>query len=84
MLPVLGAIAFVWGLTYAGVRWSENPARKENTEKKKLASLKAKSARELTLDEAEDGLVLARRYRDRDFAKFVQVRNLLKPKRVKI
>ena len=81
---VLGAIALVWGLTYAGVKWSENPARKTDAEKKTLMKLKAKPAATMTLDEAEDGLVLARRYGDRDFAKFVQVRNRLKPKRVKI
>lgn len=85
MHVILGAVALVWGLTYAGVRWSERPAQTEKSGREKLAKLRKIEGGRLTLDQAEDGLVLARLYRDsKSVSWFAQHVRKLKPLRVKI
>jgi hypothetical protein len=63
MLPLLIGLAAVGGLVKIAIDKVTGPSKKPYVEQQKLESLKAK--RTLTLNEAEDGLVLARRYRDK-------------------
>jgi hypothetical protein len=62
VLPLLLGIAAVGGLVGLAIKKVAGPAKKPLVEREKLERLKGKHR--LTLDEAEDGLVLARRYSD--------------------
>jgi hypothetical protein len=62
VLPVGLAVGGVLLLLWRGMNRALAPVAKETSERNKLATLKA--AKRLTLDQAEDGLVLARRYGD--------------------
>ncbi len=83
MVPLLIGLAAVGGLVGMAIKRALGPAKKPLAEREKLEALKMK--RLLSLDQAEDGLVLARRYGDRKaevrFA--IEVRKLRK-KRVPI
>lgn len=63
MFPLLLGLAAVTGLVSLAIDKVTGPSKKPTVERDKLERLKRKHA--LTLNEAEDGLVLARRYRDR-------------------
>lgn len=63
MFPLLLAVSAVAGLVGYAIRRSTGPAQKPMDERMKLERLKL--VERLTLDEAEDGLVLARRYGDK-------------------
>lgn len=63
MFPLLVGLAAVGGLVSMAIRRAIGPAKKPMLEREKLEVLKMKPR--VTLDEAEDGLVLARRYGDR-------------------
>ena len=81
-----GAILAV-GAVLVFIRWGMkralDPARSEDDERRKLRELRAK--KRLTLDQAEDGLVLARRYSDAAaVAWFKTAVEELKKRRVKI
>lgn len=83
MLGLVVSIGAVGLLVWRGMRRSLGPAESETGERKKLASLKAKGR--WKLDEAEDGLVLARRYNDAAAAKtFAVAVAALRKRRVKI
>jgi hypothetical protein len=61
LLALGGAGAFIlWG-----VKRSLDPTRVPEREKRMLASLKKKPLAALTIDDAENGAVLARRYGDK-------------------
>lgn len=62
MLPVILATGGIVFLLWRGVKRSLDPTVNETAERNKLAGLK--KAKRLTYDQAEDGLVLARRYGD--------------------
>ena len=81
LLALGGVSAFIgWGIAR-----SMDPARKASVERERLAKLKKKPLGALTLEDAEDGLVLSRRYGDKfaggEFAKHVVT---LKKKRIPI
>lgn len=59
LLPVL----FVGWMVRKGIQNTENPPKKDK-ERERLRRLKAQPVARLTLDELEDGVVLARRYGD--------------------
>lgn len=84
MFPVILALGLVSGLVGFAIRETVNPSRKRDSEEGKLEKLKSKFPM-VTLDEAEDGAVLARRYGDKkseaDFSKAVSA---LRKKRVPI
>lgn len=83
MLGLLVSIGAVGLLVWRGMKRSLAPAESDAGERKKLAQLKAKSR--LALDEAEDGLVLARRYNDAAAVKtFARAVSDLRKRRVKI
>jgi hypothetical protein len=63
MFPLILAIGAVAGLVGYGIRRSTGPSTKPMDERMKLERLKMRQI--LTLDEAEDGLALARRYGDK-------------------
>jgi hypothetical protein len=63
MFPLLLAITAISGLVGYAIRRSTGPSTKPMDERMKLERLKLR--RVLTLDEAEDGLALARRYGDK-------------------
>lgn len=64
LLPVVLAVGGVVALTALGMKRSLDPSVKAGAERAKLAKLKARPASGLSIDEAEDGLVLSRRYGD--------------------
>lgn len=59
LLPVL----FVGWMVRKGIQNAEHPPKKDK-ERERLRRLKAQPIGRLTLDELEDGVVLARRYGD--------------------
>lgn len=63
MIPLVFAIGLVSGLVGYAIRRTTGPSTKPMDERMKLGRLKLRKV--LTLDEAEDGLVLARRYGDK-------------------
>lgn len=63
MLPVLLAVGLVAGVVALAIKKTMEPSKTPAAEKAKLVELKLKT--KLTLDEAEDGRVLARRYGER-------------------
>jgi hypothetical protein len=63
MFGLFLAISGVCGLVGYAIRRSTGPSQKPLDERIKLERLKLRQV--LTLDEAEDGLVLARRYGDK-------------------
>lgn len=76
MWALLAALATVTGLVHLA---ATRPARLAARERGRLEVLKRKLDRELVLDEAEDGTVLARRYGDRESeARFKKVAEALK------
>lgn len=80
---VVLALGALFALVYTGMKRSLDPAKNEASERSKLRGLKAK--KRLTLDDAEDGLVLARRYQDAAAVKwFGTAVAELKKRRVKI
>lgn len=60
MLPLFISIAAVASLVGYAIKRGGRSAYKEEDERKKLAHLEMRTV--LTLDEAEDGLVLSRKY----------------------
>ncbi len=62
MLPILMALGAVSGLVAFAMKRTLDTGRDERRERSRLAALVAKPIGTLTLDEAEDGKVLARRY----------------------
>ena len=68
MLPVGLAVGAVFLLLWRGMTRTLEPVFHERPERAKLAKLKAQ--KRLTLDEAEDGFVLARRYSDQAASKW--------------
>jgi hypothetical protein len=83
LLGLVVSIGAVGLLVWRGMKRSLAPAESDVGERKRLASLKAK--RRWKLDEAEDGLVLARRYNDAAAAKKFSVAVAeLRKRRVKI
>lgn len=62
MLPVLLAVGALAGLLWRGVKRTLDPTIKEDAERKRLKDLRGQGV--LNIDQAEDGLVLARRYGD--------------------
>jgi hypothetical protein len=62
VFPLLLGFAIVGGLVSFAIKKATGPSIRIKDEKEKLARLKTKAV--LTLDEAEDGAVLARRYGD--------------------
>jgi hypothetical protein len=63
MFPILFGLGAIAGLVGYAIRRATGPSTKPLDERYKLERLKMRKV--LTLDEAEDGLVLARRYGDR-------------------
>lgn len=88
MFPLLAALGAVVGLVAYAVNKATAPAEKPRAERDRLEALKRKGTPQtgfLSLDEAEDGLVLARRFGDGKAAlKFSAVIARLRPRRVKI
>lgn len=83
MLGLVVSIGAVGLLVWRGMKRSLAPAQDESGDRKKLAALKAKGR--WKLDEAEDGLVLARRYNDAAAAKvFAVAVATLRKRRVRI
>lgn len=62
MLPILAGLGFIAGLLAYSARKGGVAARRVADERRKLAELRVRPR--LTLDEAEDGLVLARKFGD--------------------
>lgn len=62
MFPIVFGIGAIAGLVGYAIRRATGPSTKPLDERYKLERLKMRKV--LTLDEAEDGLVLARRYND--------------------
>ena len=63
MFPLLVGLAAVGALVGSAIRRVTGPSKREEAERTKFEKLLMKP--HPTLDEAEDGLVLARRYGDR-------------------
>jgi hypothetical protein len=83
MFPLLLAVGAVVGLVGYAIRKSTGPSTKPGDERVRLERLKLRKI--LTLDEAEDGLVLARRFGDAGSeAKFRIEISRLKKKRIPI
>lgn len=83
MLPVGLAIGAVALLLWRGVKRALDPTVKENAERAKLVELKRLAA--LNIDQAEDGLVLARRYGDKaGVERFAAAVVALRKRRVRI
>lgn len=83
MFPLLLAIGAVSGLVGYAIRRSTGPSTKPMDERMKLERLKLRKV--LTLDDAEDGLVLARRYGDKSSEVRFRIEVLkLKKKRIRI
>lgn len=84
MFAVLLALGLVGGLVGYAAREAVAPSAKPVAELKKLVWLKSKLPR-VTLDEAEDGAVLARRFGDKKAAlMFHRIAVVLRKKRVPI
>ncbi len=66
MLAVLGALGLVGGIVWLGATRTVEKSIKSNLEKQKLVKLTKK--KKLSLDEAEDGVVLARRFKNSKLA----------------
>ncbi len=62
MVAVLLAFGLVTGIVGLAWRESDDPAIRRFIEKKRLGHLAAKPDNRITRDQAEDGLVLARRH----------------------
>jgi len=85
LLPVVLAVGGVIALTALGMKRSLDPAVKAGAERARLAKLKSRPASSLSLDEAEDGLVLARRYKDAAAEiYFAKLKEALRTRRVPI
>jgi hypothetical protein len=83
MIGLVVSIGAVGLLVWSGMKRALAPAKSEASDRNKLARLKAQGR--WTMDEAEDGLVLARRYGDATAAKkFAAVVSELRKRRVKI
>lgn len=83
MWALLASVGAVGLLVWRGMKRSLAPVKDESSEREKLMELKAKGR--WTLDEAEDGLVLARRYGDgAAAAKFSKIVVELRKRRAKI
>lgn len=82
MFPLLLGLAAVGGLVTFAVRKATGPSVREQDERQKLAKLEVK--RVLTLDEAEDGAVLARRYGSKSQARFAREVEKLRKNRLSI
>ncbi len=83
MLPLLLSIGFVGGLVALAIKDTADPAIKPAWEINRLKQLKAQGR--WTLDQAEDTLTLAKRYKDSEAEKkFTRIVALLRAKRVKI
>ncbi len=67
MFPILLAVGIVSGLVVIATK--VNPKIRPTVEQEKLTLLKARRDDELTLDNAEDGRVLARKFGDEAAAK---------------
>jgi hypothetical protein len=88
VFPLLVGLGAVAALVATAISRANGPAKKPLADREKLEKLKMKGTPQtgfLTLDEAEDGLVLARRFGDvAAQGKFAAVVARLKPKRMKI
>lgn len=83
MLPLVLGIGAIIGLVSFAVTRGARPERVDKAERTRLEHLKLR--RILSLDDAEDGLVLARRYGDGEAGKkFAAELSVLKSKRPKI
>jgi hypothetical protein len=83
MLPVGLAVGAVVLLLWRGVKRSLDPTIKEDAERAKLKKLRSQAV--LNIDQAEDGLVLARRYHDATAAQRFQAAVVeLRKRRVRI
>jgi hypothetical protein len=83
MFGLLFAVSLVGGLVGYAIRRTTGPSTKPADERMKLERLKMRKV--LTLDEAEDGLVLARRYGDKSSEVRFRIEALkLKKKRMPI
>lgn len=69
MLAALLALGTVGGLVLLAWRGVSTEHLSVAFQKKKLVTLAQKPTAKLTLDEAEDGLVLARRFKQKELAK---------------
>lgn len=83
MLPILFALGFVGSLVALAIKDTADPAIKPAWEINRLKQLKARG--KWNLDQAEDTLTLAKRYKDGEAEKkFTRIVALLRAKRVKI
>lgn len=83
MIPLFLAVGAVAGLVGYAIRRSTGPSTKPMDERMKLERLKLRKV--LTLDEAEDGLALARRYGDKATEVKFRIEVIkLKKKRIRI
>jgi hypothetical protein len=75
MYAALTALGVVAGLVVLAVRSTTRPVRSVAWAKIRLKNLASKPRNQITLDEAEDGLVLSRRLKvkplEREFAKLI-------------
>lgn len=69
MGAVIAALAIVTGLVVAAIKSTTRPVKNIEWAKIRLAHLARKPVKKLTLDEAEDGVVLSRRLGQRDMGK---------------
>lgn len=85
MWAVLIAFTIVGGLVTVAYREATDPVIKPDWQKLKLARLASIPIRKLTLDQAEDGVVLSRRLGEHDLERhFAIVTRELKTKRLKV
>jgi hypothetical protein len=83
MWGIVTAFAAVTGLVVLAFREKADPVIKPALQKARLARLARMSPGKLSLDEAEDGMVLSRHFGERDLEKrFASVANALRKKRV--
>jgi len=84
MWGVLIAFVLVGGLVKLSFREATDPVIKPAVEKLRLAKLAAMPPSRLTLDQAEDGVVLSRRLGEKELARrFAMVVKVLKTRRGK-
>jgi len=81
MFPLLLGLVAVGSLVGAAIRRATGPSHKVEVEREKLDRLKTRQ--HLSLDEAEDGVVLARRFGDKKSeVRFAMLVQKLRKKRV--
>jgi hypothetical protein len=85
MWGLFTAFAVVGGLVIFAYREKADPILKPALQKAKLAKLARLPASRLTLDQAEDGMVLSRKFEEHDLERrFAKVVMTLKTKRPKV